>query len=149
MDSAFEYTLSHALENQVDYPYRAIDQPCHANKTLGVVNTVGFVDVPENDPLQLQAAVAQGPVSVAIQAGSTYFRSYSHGILSSPSCGTNLDHGVLVIGYGTDENGTDYWLLKNSWGVTWGDFGLFKILRTSEQGPGICGLQLKASYPLV
>ena len=149
MDSAFEYAETNALETEDSYPYRAVDQVCNANPSVGKVKTTGFVDVPVNDPLQLQAAVAQGPVSVAIQAGSNYFRSYSHGIMSSTDCGSNLDHGVLVIGYGTDENGTDYWLLKNSWGVTWGDFGLFKILRTSDHGVGICGLQQKASYPLV
>jgi len=150
MDSAFEYAESFALETESDYPYRAVDQVCGANASLGKVKTTGFVDVPQGDSLQLQAAVAKGPVSVAIQAGSNYFRSYSHGIMSDPACGHNLDHGVLVIGYGTDENGTDFWLLKNSWGVTWGDFGLFRILRTSDSGtPGICGILEKASYPLV
>jgi C1A family cysteine protease len=54
-------------------------------------------------------------------------------------CGTSIDHGVLVVGYGT-ESGTDYWLLKNSWGTTWGEKGYFRILRSSATGPGICGL---------
>jgi len=95
------------------------------------------------------AAVANQPLSVAIQANRPVFNSYSGGIISSTSCGTNLDHGVLLIGYGTD-NGTDYWLLKNSWGVTWGERGYFRLLRTSVEGdPGICGLQMEVTYPII
>jgi len=73
---------------------------------------------------------------------------YSQGVITSKLCGTDLDHGVLLIGYGT-ENGTDYWLLKNSWGTGWGDKGLFKIIRSTVKGKGICGLQSEPSYPVV
>jgi len=68
------------------------------------------------------------------------FQSYNSGIISSKSCGTNLDHGVLVVGYGS-EAGKDYWILKNSWGSDWGEKGFFRIARdVNESGPGICGL---------
>lgn len=93
------------------------------------------------------AAVAQQPVSVAIEADTQVFQSYTSGIISSKECGTNLDHGVLVVGYGS-EGGKDYWILKNSWGSDWGEQGFFRILRSAnENGPGICGLQEQPSYP--
>ena len=60
----------------------------------------------------------------------------------------NFDHGVLLVGYGT-ESSTNYWILKNSWGAAWGENGFFRILRQSEDGPGICGLQMGASFPSV
>jgi len=75
------------------------------------------------------------------------FQSYTSGIISSTTCGTTLDHAVLVIGYGTDA-GTDYWLLKNSWGTTWGEEGYFRIIRDmTTSGPGVCGLQMEPIYP--
>ena len=78
------------------------------------------------------------------------FQFYSGGVISSKACGTDLDHGVLAIGYGTDAKYGDYWLLKNSWGTGWGEKGFFRIKRDmSAKGPGICGLQLEPVYPLV
>jgi C1A family cysteine protease len=72
---------------------------------------------------------------------------YSGGIINSAKCGSNLDHGVLVVGYGT-EKGQDYWILKNSWGASWGESGYFRIKRDMTQdGTGICGLQEEPSYP--
>jgi len=87
-----------------------------------------------------------GPVSVAIEADKLVFQMYTSGIIDSTSCGTNLDHGVLVVGYGT-ESGKDYWILKNSWGSSWGESGFFRIARSSTDGSGICGLMEEPSYP--
>ena len=75
------------------------------------------------------------------------FQFYSSGIINSNACGTDLDHAVLVIGYGT-EYGVDYWLLKNSWGTRWGDKGFFKIIRTPAKTVGICGLLAEPVYPV-
>lgn len=94
----------------------------------------------------LQAAVAQQPVSVAVDAGGSGWQFYSGGVLSS-ACGTQLDHGVLAAGYGT-LNGQDYWLVKNSWGASWGNSGYIYLARGTGSGsPGECGIAMDASYP--
>ena len=70
------------------------------------------------------------------------------GVLDSSKCGTNLDHGVLIVGYGSD-NGVDYWLVKNSWGESWGEDGYIKIKRDdSTNDAGICGIASCPSYPI-
>ncbi len=95
------------------------------------------------------AAVAIGPVSVAIEADQSSFQSYSGGVLTS-ACGSSLDHGVLVVGYGTD-NGQKYWKIKNSWGSTWGEEGYIRISRgnNDNDGAGQCGVLSQPSYPEV
>jgi C1A family cysteine protease len=87
------------------------------------------------------------PVSIAIEADQKSFQLYKSGVFTD-TCGTNLDHGVLAVGYGT-ENNIDYYLVKNSWGTTWGDNGYIKLARGSEynNGKGQCGLLMQASYP--
>ena len=97
----------------------------------------------------MKEAVANAPVSIAIEADTKYFQSYSSGVLTSSSCGTNLDHGVLIVGYGT-ENGIKYWLVKNSWSASWGEQGYVKIARSdSTNDQGICGIGMQPSYPVV
>jgi C1A family cysteine protease len=94
----------------------------------------------------LQEAVKHGPVSVAIEADKLYFQLYSGGVMSGDQCGTTLDHGVVVVGSGFDEaSGLDYWLVRNSWGVTWGEQGYFRLAQ--ESGLGVCGVQSEPSYP--
>jgi C1A family cysteine protease len=147
MDDAFQYIVKNKLELESDYSYKGVDGKCKVDESKGKVQLKGYKDVQANSPKQLMAALANQPVSVAIEADTSVFQSYSTGIISSSACGTNLDHGVLVVGYGT-EAGKDYYILKNSWGADWGEKGFFRIARdASKNGPGICGLQMQPSYP--
>jgi len=93
------------------------------------------------------ASIATGPTSIAIEADKMVFQMYSGGILNSSKCGTNLDHGVLAVGYGS-ENGQNYYLVKNSWNTTWGDQGYIKLANNGD-GSGICGIQMAAVRPKV
>ena len=113
-------------------------------------NIILAKDIPENNQLLLKEAVGiYGPISVAIQADQEVFRDYVNGIISDKECGNNLDHGVLIVGYGT-ENNTKYWIVKNSWGEDWGENGYVRILRSdSNNDPGICGIAMQASFPIV
>jgi len=140
MDNAFKYAKANKIETESDYPYTGKGGSCAYSSAKGKVVLSGLTDVTVNSGTQLKAAVAQQPVSVAIEADKSVFQSYKSGIITSTACGTTLDHGVLVVGYGT-EGSQPYWILKNSWGTTWGEKGYFRIARSDGSGPGICGLQ--------
>lgn len=110
----------------------------------------GYQDVSPNDMQAMMDAVALQPVSVAIEADQIAFQMYSSGVLTK-ECGSKLDHGVLVVGYGSEDvNGksVDYWLVKNSWGPTWGLNGFVKIER-GLPGAGECGIKSAPTYPVV
>jgi C1A family cysteine protease len=147
MEGAFKFVIENGQCTLSSYPYTAKDGTCQ--KCTAVARISSCSDVKPNDQLSLKAAVAQQPIAVAIEADTRYFQSYSGGILDSSSCGTTLDHGVLTVGYG-EENGQKYWLVKNSWGTTWGDKGYVKIARSdSTNDKGICGIAMDPSFPTV
>jgi len=147
MEGAFKYLIQNGQCSLSEYPYTSGNGKSSSCKSCTqIARFDSCFDVKPNDQISLKGAVAQQPVSVAIEADTRYFQSYSSGILDSPSCGTNLDHGVLIVGYG-EENGNKYWLLKNSWSQTWGEEGYFKILRTdSSNDAGICGVAMDPSF---
>merc|ERR1712232_1261551 len=105
-----------------------------------------YVTIKSQSSSGLMASIAAGPTSVAIEADKMAFQMYKNGILNSTKCGTKLDHGVLAVGYGS-ENGQDYYLVKNSWGASWGENGYLKIANNDPNGPGICGIQMAAVRP--
>jgi len=93
------------------------------------------------------AQLDKGPVSVAIQANKLCFQMYKGGVLNNSKCGTKLDHGVLAVGYGTDATAGPYYIVKNSWGATWGEEGYIRLANNDATGPGMCGLQSEPSQP--
>jgi len=144
MEGADKYLIEHGQCALASYPYTAKDGSCQ--KCSAVATFTSCSDVKPNDQVSLKAAVAQQPVSIAIEADTRYFQSYTSGILDSTSCGTTLDHGVLIVGYG-EENNQKYWLVKNSWSTTWGDNGYVKISRSdSTNDAGICGISMDPSF---
>eukprot|EP01017_Pseudomicrothorax_dubius_P000114 TRINITY_DN0_c1194_g1_i5.p1 TRINITY_DN0_c1194_g1~~TRINITY_DN0_c1194_g1_i5.p1 ORF type:complete len:209 (+),score=67.24 TRINITY_DN0_c1194_g1_i5:2-628(+) len=146
MDYAFQYVQDNGITTEGAYPYKARNQRCQKKQIKVEFKNTGYNDVPENDELQLTAAIAQQPVSVAIEADQEVFQFYDGGIIDDTACGTDLDHGVLAVGY-DEENGEKYYLVKNSWGGNWGENGYVRIARSESQGPGICGIAEAASYP--
>uniref|UniRef100_A0A7N0T3C3 Cysteine protease n=1 Tax=Kalanchoe fedtschenkoi TaxID=63787 RepID=A0A7N0T3C3_KALFE len=149
MDYAFDFIIKNGgIDTEGDYPYKAADGACDPNrKNAHVVTIDGYEDVPENDESALKKAVAHQPVSVAIEAGGRAFQLYVSGVFSG-LCGTELDHGVVAVGYGT-ENGRDYWIVRNSWGPDWGESGYIRLERNvANSTTGKCGIAMEASYPV-
>jgi C1A family cysteine protease len=143
MDNAFNWVQQNGICSEIAYPYTSgggVTGSC-VKGCSPVVSITGHTDVPSKDESALQAAVSKQPVSVAIEADKSAFQLYSGGILDNSACGTNLDHGVLVVGYGTD--GKDYWKVKNSWGASWGEQGYIRMVRNKNQ----CGISQQPSYP--
>jgi cathepsin L len=148
MDSAFEYVIDNGLCSEVDFPYEARDNTCSICPN-SAVKFSSCIDVTPRNQLHLKQAVAKGPVSIAIEADTSVFQHYTGGVISSSLCGTNLDHGVLIVGYGTESDGTDYWIVKNSWGETWGENGYVRIARSDdENSSGVCGVAMQPSFPV-
>jgi len=156
---SFEYAFAYAEQNAIcteeSYGFKGIEGTCEASKcAIGIPkgSVTGFKDVATEDANALMEAVAQGPVSVGIDADSDVFKSYSSGVLDTTLCGARLDHAVLVVGYGMD-NGKDYWKVKNSFGESWGDEGYIRIARKVsppwQPWTGECGILINPSYPVV
>ena len=144
MDSAFNYAKTTPITTEDNYPYTAMFHTSCMYEGNGIVQVESYYDVTANDSQALLDAIAQGPVSVAIEADQTVFGSYTGGIITGSACGINLDHGVLAVGYGVD-NGTQYITVKNSWGSSWGESGFVRI--GVESGAGVCGINQSASQP--
>jgi len=141
MDYAFKYIEKAPLMTEAAYPYHAKKRTCEYEKSKGIGKVKSFKDVREDTTgKQLMAALAHGPVSVAIEADQHVFQGYTGGIITK-GCGKKLDHGVLAVGYGGSGK-EEYFLVKNSWGASWGVKGYVKI------APKMCGIVDQPSYPI-
>jgi len=152
MEQAFEFVIKNGgIDTEESYPYKGVDGHCNFNKTNVGASITSFKRIKSGDEKQLLKEVAKvGPVSVGIDASRPSFHLYKEGIYYEKSCSsTKLDHGVLVVGYGEDkdenkENG-EYWIVKNSWGPTWGMKGYINMSRNKDNN---CGIATDPSYPI-
>ncbi|XP_010522111.1 PREDICTED: ervatamin-B [Tarenaya hassleriana] len=147
METAFAFIKSNGgITTESNYPYKARDNTCDKSKAKNHAVTIsGYGKVRTNEK-SLQAAAASQPISVGIDAGGYAFQLYSSGVFNS-YCGTQLNHGVTVVGYG-EESKKKYWIVKNSWGTGWGEKGYIRMARNVKGTKGMCGIAMMASYPI-
>ena len=141
MDNAFKYIAATGIESDASYPYTGKDDKCVASGKSVLPTLTKYEDVPVKNWEALETAVAAQPVSIAVDAQSWQF--YHKGILSR-NFGTQLDHGVVVLGYGVEGN-KKFWIVRNSWTAQWGESGYIRILKKEKNNAGVCGILLAAS----
>ncbi|KAA3453112.1 ervatamin-B-like [Gossypium australe] len=147
MMNAFEYiSQNQGITTEESYPYQQMQETC-ATQINKVATINGYQMVPKNDEEALLKAVTNQPVSVALDGYGQSFQFYKGGVFTG-DCGNDLTHAVTIVGYGTSEEGLNYWLIKNSWGETWGENGYMRIQRDVNTPGGLCGIAMKASYPI-
>nr|XP_043607708.1 vignain-like [Erigeron canadensis] len=149
MENAYEFIKeTGGVTTEQIYPYFAHDGRCDTSKRNSpTVKIDGYENVPDNDENALKKAAANQPISIAIDAGGLLFQFYSRGVFNG-HCGTELNHGVGIVGYGTTPEGVDYWIVRNSWGTSWGEQGYIRMQRGINAPEGLCGLAMDASYPV-
>eukprot|EP00026_Physarum_polycephalum_P011988 Phypoly_transcript_12243.p1 GENE.Phypoly_transcript_12243~~Phypoly_transcript_12243.p1 ORF type:complete len:335 (+),score=55.31 Phypoly_transcript_12243:91-1095(+) len=148
MDQAFRYIIANGgIDTEASYPYTMASEPCKYKAKESGASITGFTDVkPAGSESALETATVHQPISVAIDASHSSFQLYESGVYYEPDCSTTaLDHGVLVVGYGVDGS-KDYWLVKNSWGTTWGQAGYIWMSRNRDNN---CGIATLASFPTI
>jgi len=146
MDSAFQFVAKYGITSNSSYPYTATNGTCNEVLASDKVATItNFTDVESNSAPALHEAIALNPVSVAVEASFWAWQFYKSGVITK-NCGTNLNHGVLAVGYNDDAT-PPYYIIKNSWGATWGEAGYCRL--GVKDGEGVCGVQMAPSYPVV
>uniref|UniRef100_A0A7N0UM27 Uncharacterized protein n=1 Tax=Kalanchoe fedtschenkoi TaxID=63787 RepID=A0A7N0UM27_KALFE len=145
---AFEYVQQHGVAAEQSYPYLAQTSTCNTKRvdSLGIVRISGFEQVPYAEGEEgLLKAVANQPAVASVKVGKE-FQFYDGGIFDG-GCGATLNHVVVVVGYGVADDGTKYWILRNSWGEEWGESGYMRVQRDTGNG-GVCGVGTDVSYPI-
>ncbi|CAH1173504.1 unnamed protein product [Phaedon cochleariae] len=144
MSFAFNYVKDHGIESEKDYPYKARKSQCRAVGSKSVLKIKGYKRVAKTENDLINAVATIGPISVSLDA--TYFHLYGGGIFDHKSCSTTApNHGVLVVGYGS-QGDKDFWLIKNSWGGSWGEKGYIRMVRNKGNH---CGIANGAVYPVL
>uniref|UniRef100_A0A3P9MD48 Cathepsin K n=1 Tax=Oryzias latipes TaxID=8090 RepID=A0A3P9MD48_ORYLA len=149
MTNAFKYVQENGgIDSEAAYPYMGEDQPCRYNVSGLAAQIKGYKEVPEGDEHALAVALFKaGPVSVGIDASQNSFLYYQKGIYFDRNCNKeDINHAVLAVGYGVNAKGKKFWIVKNSWGETWGNKGY--VLMARNRG-NVCGIANLASYPVM
>lgn len=151
-------TANGGITTRDDYPYTGAAAAACDRAKLGhhAATIAGLRRVATRSEASLANAAAAQPVAVSIEAGGDNFQHYRKGVYDGP-CGTRLNHGVTVVGYGQEEAPVDgsaagdkYWIIKNSWGKNWGDQGYIKMKKDVAGKPeGLCGIAIRPSFPLM
>ncbi|XP_021285850.1 cysteine protease RD19A-like [Herrania umbratica] len=147
MNSAFEYTLkAGGLMREEDYPYTGTDRgTCKFDESKIAAKVANFSVVSLDEDQIAANLVKNGPLAVAINA--VFMQTYIKGVSCPYICSKRLDHGVLLVGYGSAGyapvrmKDKPYWIIKNSWGENWGEDGFYKICR----GRNVCGVDSMVS----
>ncbi|KAL3064852.1 hypothetical protein OYC64_000973 [Pagothenia borchgrevinki] len=147
MSQAFQYIIDNkGINSEASYPYKGQDQQCQYNPSYRAANCSSYSFLPEGNEASLKEALANiGPISVAIDAERPTFAFYRSGVYDDPSCTKKINHAVLAVGYGS-QNGQDYWLVKNSWGTSYGEQGYIRMARNKQDQ---CGIALYGCYPVM
>lgn len=138
-DRAFAYLKTKSLMKRADYPYTAHKGTCKWSSSKGVAKVKEIQSIRGNAANIMNAVYTYGAVAVALDA--TKFNSYSSGIMNGAGCSKRPNHAVVVVGWGTSGS-TPYWIVRNSWGFSWGESGYIRIVR----GNDACGIE---DYPMV
>lgn len=141
MTTTFKYLEIYGWMAEKDYKYTAELAKCKYDPKLVAGHNKSFKSVIPDYDVQLMAALVKGPVATAVDMNNGYM--YKGGVFTGCEPGTAPNHGILAVGYGS-ENGQDFWILKNTWGANWGEEGFIRIARGS---PNDCGVRKMASYP--
>jgi cathepsin L len=149
-DGAYSYVYYYQngyFADESVYPYTATDGPCQFNQqSQAFLDDYGTLANPTESNL-LAVVYEYGPVACAIDASHNSFQLYTTGVYNEPACSSeDLDHGILTVGYSTDASGTDYWIVKNSWGTSWGQQGYIFMSRNKNNQ---CGIASDGVVPLI
>jgi C1A family cysteine protease len=146
MTDAYDYSSKNkGVDSESSYPYKALQGTCKYTTAGNVGNVTKYTYTKANDEADLKAKLySVGPIAVAVDA--TYMQSYTAGVFQCTNY-TDVNHGVLLVGYGTDTSLGDYYLIKNSWGTSWGESGYIRVKRNAGYAVA-CGIPSYANYPL-